>query len=145
MADDTQSGQKANEARFSSVESTIRLVERAQAGDEEALNLLMARHVRPLKRWASGRLPRWARDSADTDDLVQDTLLQTFKRIQDFEPRGAGALQVYLRQAVLNRIKDELRRKSRRPAMPELDGLEGDTHRSSRRSGARRWTVTSAR
>src|SRR2546427_3566478 len=56
--------------------------------------------------------------------LVQDTLLQTFKRIETFEPRHAGALQAYLRQAVLNRIRDELRRKGRRPDMTGLDDLE---------------------
>jgi RNA polymerase sigma-70 factor (ECF subfamily) len=105
-------------------ESTFRLIERARAGDEAALSQLFARHLRPLQRWASGRLPNWARDVADTDDLVQDTLLQTFKRIEAFDPRHAGALQAYLRQAVLNRIRDELRRKARRPDMTGLDDLE---------------------
>ena len=70
-------------------------------------------HLGPLQRWASGRLPKWARGLADTDDLVQDTLLQTSKRIEAFEPRRVGALQAYLRQAVLNRLRDELRRKAR--------------------------------
>jgi RNA polymerase sigma-70 factor (ECF subfamily) len=88
------------------------------------LDRLFARHLKPLQRWASGRLPRWARDLASTDDLVQETLLQTFKRIEDFEPRGVGALQAYLRQAVLNRIRDELRRRARKPQSLELDGLD---------------------
>lgn len=73
-------------------ESTIRLIERARAGDEAALSQLFARHLRPLQRWASGRLPKWARDVTDTDDLVQDTLLRAFKRIKAFDPRHAGAL-----------------------------------------------------
>ena len=63
------------------VESTQVLLERARAGDIAAVNMLFARHVRPLQRWASGRLPKWARDVSDTDDLVQETLLQTFRRI----------------------------------------------------------------
>ena len=99
----------------SDVESTALLLECARAGDQEAVDRLFARHVRPLQRWASGRLPRWARDVSDTDDLVQETLLQTFKRIGHFEPRGSGALFVYPRQAVLNRVREELRRKGRRP------------------------------
>src|SRR5580765_2688240 len=107
-------------------ESTFHLINRARAGDHEALERLFARHLKPLQRWASGRLPGWARDLADTDDLVQDTLVQTFKRIERFEPRGVGALQAYLRQAVLNRIRDELRRKGRRPDVTDLDGLELD-------------------
>jgi len=107
-------------------ESTIRLLERARGGDREALDRLVSRHLIPLKRWAKGRLPRWARDLADTDDLVQDTLLQTFKRMGDFEARGVGALQAYLRQAVVNRVRDELRKKGRRPESTDLDGLQID-------------------
>jgi RNA polymerase sigma-70 factor (ECF subfamily) len=107
-------------------ESTFHLLDRARLGDQEALEQLFSRYLKPLQRWAKGRLPGWARDLADTDDLVQDTLVQTFKKIDGFEPRRVGALQAYLRQAVLNRIRDELRRKRRRPEMTELDGLEVD-------------------
>jgi RNA polymerase sigma factor (sigma-70 family) len=107
-------------------ESTFHLINRARAGDQQALERLFARHLKPLQRWARGRLPGWARDLADTDDLVQDTLVQTFKRIESFEPRRVGALQAYLRQAVLNRIRDELRRKGRQPGATTLDGLELD-------------------
>lgn len=106
------------------LESTFHLIERVRQGDREALERLVARHVTPLRRWVSGRLPRWARDLADTDDLVQDTLLRTFKNIEAFEPRGVGALQAYLRQAVLNRVRDELRRKGRAPSMVDLEGLD---------------------
>jgi RNA polymerase sigma-70 factor (ECF subfamily) len=104
-------------------ESTFELIDRARKGDQAALDRLFARHLPPLQRWASGRLPKWARDLADTDDLVQDTLLRTFKRIEDFEPRRVGALQAYLRQAIVNRLRDELRRKGRQPESTELDGV----------------------
>ena len=110
--------------RSDEAESTFHLIERARAGDQQALERLFARHLKPLQRWARGRLPRWARDLADTDDLVQDTLVQTFKRIGEFEPRRVGALQAYLRQAVLNRIRNELRRKGREPHATDLDGIE---------------------
>ena len=107
------------------LESTVYLVARARAGDLDAIERLFARHHAPLRRWASGRLPAWARQLADTDDLVQDALLQTFKRIGEFEPRGAGALQAYLRQAVMNRLRDELRRRGRQPQAALLDGPGG--------------------
>jgi RNA polymerase sigma factor (sigma-70 family) len=112
------------------LESTFALIERVRAGDREALDCLMARHVAPLRRWISGRLPRWARDLADTDDLVQDTLLRTFRKMESFEPRNVGALQAYLRQAVLNRLRDELRRKGRAPAMLDLDDVRLDAKES---------------
>jgi RNA polymerase sigma-70 factor (ECF subfamily) len=109
-----------------SPESTFQLIERARQGDEDALERLFAQHLTPLQRWARGRLPRWARDLADTDDLVQDVLTQTFKRLDGFEIRGVGALRAYLRQAVTNRIRDELRRKGRQPPFTDLDGIEAD-------------------
>jgi RNA polymerase sigma factor (sigma-70 family) len=111
----------------SPAETSLDLLERARAGDASALDALVARHLPRLHRWATGRLPRWARDVADTQDLVQETLIQTFKRIDRFEWRGEGALQAYLRQGVLNRIRDELRRAGRRPPAQELDSQAPDS------------------
>jgi RNA polymerase sigma-70 factor, ECF subfamily len=110
--------------------SSLTLLERAQAGDRAALDALISRYLPRLQRWASGRLPRWARDVADTQDLVQESVFQTFKNIERFEPRGEGALQAYLRQAILNRIREELRRAKRRPARGELDSQVDDHVRS---------------
>src|SRR5262245_63721438 len=107
MADDRRHGDLASPTGLASGESTFSLIERAHAGDQGAIDRLLGRHLMPLKRWARGRLPKWARDGTDTDDLVQDTLLQTFKRLGDFVVRGPGALQAYLRQAILNRVRDE--------------------------------------
>ena len=139
---DEAAGDRLPGERSGDVESTFHLIERARAGDQEALERLFARHLKPLQRWARGRLPRWARDLADTDDLVQDTLVQTFKNIDDFEPRRVGALQAYLRQAVLNRIRNELRRKGRQPRTTDLEGIEVDaapvTSRTSDRPGGGR-------
>jgi len=101
-------------------DDTIDLLQRARGGDQAAVEELFARHLPPLKRWASGRLPRWARDISDTSDLVQETLLQTFKRLDAFEPRGEGALQAYLRQAIINRIRNYIRNAGVRPASAEL-------------------------
>ena len=102
-------------------ESTVQLLDRARGGDREALDKLFARCLPRLRRWAAGRLPRWARDLADTQDLVQEAVLQTFKRIDAFEARREGALQAYLRQAVMNRIRDEMRRFDRRGPSAELE------------------------
>jgi len=109
----------AQDQRAVSAESTVRLLDRYRGGDINALNILYARYLDPLRRWARGRLPRWARDLGDTEDLVQDTLIHALTRLETFEPRGQGALGGYLRQAVLNRIVDRVRR--RRPQLaPEL-------------------------
>jgi RNA polymerase sigma-70 factor (ECF subfamily) len=106
--------------------STVDLLARARRGDAEAVNELFTRYLGPLRRWARGRLPRWTRDLRDTDDLVQETLLQTLGRLDSFEPRHEGALQAYLRQAVVNRIRDEVRRVARRPVAAVLETDHAD-------------------
>ena len=123
-------GASATRAGPGELRSSLTLLERAQAGDRAALDALVTRYLPRLQRWASGRLPRWARDVADTQDLVQETVFQTFKRIEAFEPRGEGALQAYLRQAILNRIREELRRAGRRPPKGPLDSQVLDDARS---------------
>jgi RNA polymerase sigma-70 factor (ECF subfamily) len=106
--------------------STLDLLRRAQAGDDLAVESLLERYLPRLRRWASGRLPRWARELLDTDDLIQETLMRTADRLEAFEPRGEGAFAAYLRQALRHRIADELRRLERRPARTELDSNRAD-------------------
>jgi RNA polymerase sigma factor (sigma-70 family) len=113
-----------------SLDTTVELLRRARLGDAGAIERLFERHLIPLQRFAQGRLPGWARDLADTDDLVQDALLQTFKRLEEFEPRHPGALQAYLRQAVMNRLRDELRRQARTPPRAHTADLAVSSHGS---------------
>ena len=109
----------------SASEATAVLLERVRAGDRSAVDVLMARYVAPLRRWASGRLPSWARDLCGTDDLVQDTLIGALRHLDTFEARKEGALHAYLRQSISNRIRDEVRRVARRPAgNPADEALE---------------------
>jgi RNA polymerase sigma factor (sigma-70 family) len=108
------------------LDSTYSLVERAKTGDREALDRLFTRFLPSLRRWASGRLPRWTRDLMDTDDLVQETVMRAVNRIDRFESRHEGALQAYLRQAIVNRIRDEIRRGKRSPAETPLDDNAAD-------------------
>ena len=112
---------KRDEPGVPAADRTLDLLARAREGDRDALDQLFARHIPLLRRWASGRLPRWARDIADTPDLVQETAFQTFTHLETFEPRGDGALQAYLRQALVNRIRNELRRAAVRPPPEGLD------------------------
>jgi len=101
-------------------EPTIELVIRAREGDRLAVEALLQRCLPGLRRWAHGRLPAAARGSLDTSDLVQETVLHVLRRLDHFEPRHVGAMQAYLRQSVINRIRDEVRKVSRRPIPVEL-------------------------
>jgi RNA polymerase sigma-70 factor (ECF subfamily) len=46
----------------------------------------------------------------DTDDLVQNTVVRALNHLEDFEPRRNGAFLAYLRQIVINQVRDAIRR-----------------------------------
>ena len=122
-------------AECAELDATVYLLRQAQNGDQEALNRLVARYLPRLQRWATGRLPNWARDLCDTQDLVQETVVRAFRKIEGFEHRGEGSLQAYLRQVLMNRIREESGGSgddlSRKPSMTR-------THRTRRRRLNRR-------
>jgi RNA polymerase sigma-70 factor (ECF subfamily) len=127
MSDGPATPERLNPPPATAEQSSARLLKRARAGDRTALGALLDRHVKPLQRWARGRLPRWARSVADTADLVQDAVLNTLRQIHSFEPEGQGALRAYLRRAVDNRINDELRRIGRRGQPSLIDEAHPDS------------------
>jgi len=111
----SQDGPKADNEGAGDLTSTIELLDRYKRGDNEAVSLLVERSLPPLKRWARGRLPDWARSLAETQDLVQDAVIRAIPHLKHFEARHPGALQAYLRQAIANHIRDEIRKVNSRP------------------------------
>ena len=95
-------------------------------GDAVARNRLIERFLPPLQRWARGRLPARARSLSDTDDIVQVTLLKALDKVQDFEPRHEGAFLAYLRQILLNQVRDLIRAAGRRPPDESLPDAHPD-------------------
>ena len=84
------------------------------------IDAILQRCLPSLTKWAHGRLPAAARGALDTGDLVQEAAMNAIARLDTFEPRHVGAMQAYLRQSVINRIRDEMRRFVRRPVNVEL-------------------------
>ncbi|HRX99646.1 MAG: sigma-70 family RNA polymerase sigma factor [Rhodanobacteraceae bacterium] len=107
--------------------STATLIGRIHAGHSEARDELFARCLPMLRRFARGRLPTGRRDLAETEDLVQLTLMRALNRLDDFDARGRGAFFAYLRTVMLNAVREELRRLQRHP---HVDG-EPDEHASA--------------
>jgi len=106
----------------SGLETTATLLMRVRTGEAAAREQLATRYLASLRRWAHGRLPASTRDLVDTDDLVQTTLMRALNRAREFEPRREGAFVAYIRQILLNQIRDEARRGRRRPEHVELTG-----------------------
>ncbi len=104
------------------VESTASLLARTRAGDRSALEQLTSRYLPRLRQLAHGRLPSRARDVLDTEDLVHSTLIKALNHVQGFVPQHEGAFLGYLRQTLLNEIRQEIRRVDRRPRRAALPG-----------------------
>ena len=106
---------------------TGELLQRAKNGDRKALDALMSRYRPRLERWAGGRLPAYARSLLDTGDLVQETLVRALEGLDQIEVRGPGVFQAYVRQALLNRIRDQVRWARRRPSVEMPESVEDRT------------------
>ena len=104
-----------------SLGQTAVLLDRVRAGDARAADELAARFLPPLRRWAQGRMPLRARHLAETDDLVQIALVRALNRVEDFDARREGAFLAYLRQILLNAMRDEIRRADRHGERLEVE------------------------
>ncbi len=113
-------------AEEADLESTATLLSRVRAGDQDAREQLVVRYLALLKRWAHGRVPPRARGLADTDDLVQTTLVRALNGVQHFEPRREGAFLAYLRTILLNQLRTAIQRVDAGPPLQSLpEELEG--------------------
>jgi RNA polymerase sigma factor (sigma-70 family) len=117
------------EVTFEASESTTQVLARAQAGDRAAGLTLIERALPALRRWSHGRIPTHGRGPADTEDVVQDAVLDALQRLDAFEHRTVVALQGYLRKTVISRICDVVRRVGRRGVPAELpENLQDSAH-----------------
>ena len=89
----------------------------ARALDQAALEQLYARLEAPMVNV----IYRWVWDEAEAQDVVQDAFLKLVSGRYSINPGGEGP---YLRSAVLNGARTQLRkRKVRRAKQPEPPGL----------------------
>ena len=102
-------------------EPTQMLVVKVRQGDARARETLVIRFLDPLRKWAHGRLPAQARGLGDTEDLVQITVMRALNRIEQFRNEGKGSFLAYLRQILMNELRDEIRRGNRHPQSVDID------------------------
>ena len=83
------------------------LVERAQAGDLEALNDLFSRYHAKMVEVARRRLGAKLRLKEDADDLAQTTFREATRDFTNYEYRGKGSLLRWLMQILSNKVRDK--------------------------------------
>jgi RNA polymerase sigma-70 factor (ECF subfamily) len=92
------------------------LLRRVTAGDAGAREELALRYRPLLVRFARARLPMHARSRFETEDLVQEAFIRALEHLGSFSPQRRGAFLAYLRQIVMNMVRDELRSSAHRRA-----------------------------
>ncbi|MCC6610085.1 MAG: RNA polymerase sigma factor RpoE [Burkholderiales bacterium] len=97
------------------------LVERAQRGEKQAFDLLVAKYQRKLGRLLS----RFIRDPAEVEDVAQEAFIKAYRALPSF--RGDSAFYTWLYRIGINTAKNYLVAMGRRaPTVTGFDSEEAE-------------------
>ena len=98
------------------------LVQKVQAGDKSAFNLLVSKYHRRVGRL----LIRMVKNQEDIEDIVQDTFIKAYRAIGNF--RGESAFYTWIYRIAINTAKNHLVTLGRKPStLKELKDEDGET------------------
>jgi RNA polymerase sigma-70 factor, ECF subfamily len=83
---------------------TTRLLERARAGDKQALNELIGRHRARLRRMVELRLDRRLQSRIDASDVIQEAYVEVVRRLGEYVSEPSYPLFLWLRLIVGERL-----------------------------------------
>ncbi|MEK6736358.1 MAG: RNA polymerase sigma factor RpoE [Pseudomonadota bacterium] len=102
------------------------LVERVQSGDKHAFDLLVIKYQRKLGRLLS----QFIRDSAEVEDVTQETFIKAYRALPSF--RGDSAFYTWLYRIGINTAKNFLVSQGRRaPVLQEFDNEDAENFEDS--------------
>jgi RNA polymerase sigma-70 factor, ECF subfamily len=91
------------------------LVERVQAGDRSAFNLLVLKYQHRVLKLVG----RFVSDAAEAEDVAQEAFLKAYRALASF--RGDSAFYTWLYRIAINTAKNALVSSRRRPVDFDLD------------------------
>lgn len=83
---------------------TQNLLRQIQAGDRQAFERLFVRHRPELRKFIALRLDPRIRARVDPSDVVQETHLEAYRRLQDYLERQPMPFHVWLRKTAYERL-----------------------------------------
>lgn len=93
-------------------ETVSELIDRARAGDREALSRLLSAYVGYLRQAAQHAEDQHRpQPLADGSDVVQDTLLEAFRDFGQFAGHNGAELKAWLRHVLLHNLLDEAKQR----------------------------------
>jgi len=90
-------------------EADAQLVQRVQAGDKHAFDLLVSKYQRKVIRLIS----RLVRDPTEQEDVAQEAFIKAYRALPQF--RGDSAFYTWLYRIAVNTAKNYLAAQGRRP------------------------------
>jgi RNA polymerase sigma-70 factor (ECF subfamily) len=96
-------------------DSDQQLVERVQAGDKAAFDLLVRKYQHRVLKLVSRFVP----DAAEAEDVAQEAFLKAYRALASF--RGDSAFYTWLYRIAINTAKNALVSNRRRPVDFDLD------------------------
>jgi RNA polymerase sigma-70 factor, ECF subfamily len=96
-------------------DSDQQLVERVQAGDKAAFDLLVRKYQHRVLKLVS----RFVADAAEAEDVAQEAFLKAYRALASF--RGDSAFYTWLYRIAINTAKNALVSNRRRPVDFDLD------------------------
>ena len=101
------------ETAMESPTTTFELLERARAGDEQALSQAFEQYQRRLAVLVHFKLSPRARTFQEVEDVVQETLLRAFRDVDRFSYRSPGSFLRWLSSIADHVIVDRVRYRGR--------------------------------
>lgn len=91
------------------------LVERAQAGDRRAFDMLVLKYQQRI----SNLIGRYVRDSSEVLDITQDAFLKAYRALPGF--RGESAFYTWIYRIAINTVKNHMMSQGRRPPGDDVE------------------------
>jgi RNA polymerase sigma-70 factor (ECF subfamily) len=91
------------------------LVERAQAGDRHAFDMLVLKYQQRV----ANLIGRYLRDSSEVLDVTQDAFLKAYRALPGF--RGESAFYTWIYRIAINTVKNHLMAQGRRPPGDDVE------------------------
>lgn len=108
------------QARMADVDEDGALVERAQAGDARAFDLL----VRKYQHRVLGLVGRMVSDWSEAQDVAQEVFMRAWRSLGNF--RGESSFYTWLYRIAVNTSKNQIVSSGRRPQTAELQTVEDE-------------------
>lgn len=96
------------------------LVERVQAGDKKAFDILVLKYQQRVIKVLS----RYVRDQAELEDLAQESFIKAYRALPRF--RGDSAFYTWLYRIAINTAKNYLVAQDRRPPAGDIEATDAE-------------------